>query len=102
MAGLIFSRMLENICRASVRWFGPATKSVSTTSSSEVAKASTAPESTPGMASGKVTRRKTVAGAAPRLCAASSTRLSMPESAPVTLTTTKGTATTVWAMMTPA
>ena len=95
MAGLMFSRMVENICRASVRWFGPATNSVSTTSSSEVAKASTAPDSTPGMASGRVTRRNTVSGEAPRLSAASSTRRSMPASAPVTLTTTKGMATTL-------
>ncbi len=100
-AGLMFSRMLANICRASVRWLGPATNSVITTSSSEVAKANTAPEITPGMASGKVMRRKTVAGLAPRLDAARSTELSMPPSEAVTLTTTNGTHSTAWAMMTP-
>ena len=64
--GLIFSRMLENICRASVLWFGPATNRVSTTSSREVAKAKIAPDTTPGIASGKVTRRNTVTGGAPK------------------------------------
>ncbi len=58
--------------------FGPAQKSVRTTSSNDVAKASTAPESTPGMASGRVIRRNTVAGEAPRLWAASSTRSRSP------------------------
>ena len=47
--GLIFSRMLENICRARVRWFGPATNRVSTTSSREVAKANTAPVDDAGL-----------------------------------------------------
>lgn len=49
MVGLMFSRMVENICRAKVRWFGPATNMVNTTSSSEVANANTAPEMMPGL-----------------------------------------------------
>ena len=43
IAGLMFSRSEANIWRAMVVWFGPATKSVITTSSSDVAKEKTAP-----------------------------------------------------------
>jgi len=88
-------------CRASVRWFGPATNSVSTTSSNDVAKAKTAPDTIPGSASGKVTCFSILTGAAPRLAAACSNRRSIPCNTARTLTTTKGTATTVWAMITP-
>ena len=93
--------MLENICRANVLWFGPATNRVSTTSSREVAKAKIAPDTTPGIASGRVTRRNTVTGRAPRLLAARSIVGSIPCRAAETLTITKGMHRTACAMMTP-
>ena len=74
---------------------------VNTTSSSEVANANTAPEMMPGPAKGKVTRLNTVNGPAPKLSAASSTRLSMPAKAPLTLMSTKGMAIIVCATTTP-
>ena len=91
MVGLMFSRMPANICRGSVACSGLARKSVTTTSSKEVAKANRPPEMIPGATIGRVTRKKVVTGLAPRLEAARTRLKSKPCSVAVTVVTTKGT-----------
>jgi hypothetical protein len=101
IAGLTYSRTPEKIWRGSVRWSGPATKSVTTSSSSEVAKANKAPEATPGKMIGSITRRNAVQGEAPRLEAARNRFWSNPSSVTSTVMTTKGTASTACARISP-
>src|SRR5690606_11824397 len=69
--------------------------------SKEVTKANTAHETTPGRMSGSVTWRKAARGLAPRLAAARTRVGSKPWSVALTVTTTNGTASTVWAMTRP-
>ena len=99
--GLKASRAVVNISRGKVRWSGPARNRVTTTSSSEVAKANNPPEISPGEISGKVTLRRVIQGVAPMLAAAHNRRWFNPPSAEPTLTTTKGTARVVWARTRP-
>ena len=66
-----------------------------TNSSSEVAKANTAPAATPGQMRGSSTRRNAIAGGAPSEAAARSRLASKVARLASTLTTTNGTATTV-------
>jgi len=65
IVGLIFSRMPVNIWRGSVVWSAPARKSVTTTSSNDVANANKAPEITPGAITGNVMRKNVFTGFAP-------------------------------------
>ena len=101
MVGLICSRMPLNICRGRVRCSGLATNSTTTTSSKEVTKANSAPEMRPGRISGSVTRRNTVIGPAPRPAAARVRLWSNPVRVAVTVMTTYGVASAVWARMMP-
>lgn len=96
-AGLTFSRMVENIWRARVRWLGPATNKVSTTSSSDVAKG----EHRARQDTGQRERQGHAEGGEWWLAAARSIRRLMPASDAVRDMTTKGTAITVWAQITP-
>src|ERR1700754_1141365 len=75
--------------------------SETTTSSNEVTKANSAPASTPGRISGKVTERKVVQADAPRLAEARSRVRSKPVRAAVTFTVTNGNASTVCATTKP-
>ncbi len=72
-----------------------------TTSSSEVAKANTAPAATPGAICGRHTRKNARSGPAPQAEAARSCTGSNPSSAASTVTTTKGTPSAAWAMTSP-
>jgi hypothetical protein len=90
-----------NIRTGSVCSCGDWTKIETTTSSNDVTKANTAPDSTPGMISGSVTRRNVDTDDAPRLAAARSSVRSKPPSAAPTFTVTNGIASTVCAMTKP-
>ena len=100
--GSISVRMPSHICLGSVGWRLPLTKMATTTSSNEVMKASSAPDTTPGRMSGSVTSRKVCQRPAPRFWAASSSVSSKPRRVAVTTTTTNGSASTVWASTRPA
>ena len=102
MVGLIRSRMPANICLGSVRVSGDEMNRATTSSSNEVAKANSAPETTPGAISGRITLRKAVSGGAPRLAAARASDQSKPVSVEITVTTTKGVARIVWAITSPS
>ena len=88
--GPVFSLMPENMTSGMVFWAGAVTKEATTTSSSEMAKAKTAPVRTPGRMIGSMTRRKAVTGEAPSDAAARQRLLSKPCKAESTLMTTKG------------
>ena len=64
-AQVIFDAVVH--CRGMVFCSGPAEDTIITTSSSEVAKAMTAPDTIPGSTSGSITLKKTRTGWAPRL-----------------------------------
>ena len=100
--GSISVRMPSHICLGSVGCRLPLTKMATTTSSNEVMKASSAPDTTPGRMSGSVTSRNVCQRPAPRFWAASSSVWSKPRSVAVTTTTTNGSARTVCASTRPA
>jgi len=101
MAGLICSRMPFHIWRGMVCWSCAATNSTTTTSSNEVTKANSAPDTMPGRISGMVMRKKLVEGEAPRLAAARVSEWSKPTSVAVTVMMTKGMPSVAWARMMP-
>ena len=76
-------------------------KSTATTSSNEVTKAKSAPETTPGRISGMMTLKKVVVGVAPRLAAARISERSKPTSVAVTVMITNGMPRVAWARITP-
>src|SRR5690606_31444766 len=92
---------LVNICTGRVRSAGLARTSEITTSSKETAKATTAPERTPGAASGRVTVLNVVSGEEPRLAAARSNSGSMVRRFATTATVTNGIAKPVCAITRP-
>jgi len=101
MVGEISSRMPENICRGSVRCSGPPINRITITSSNDVTKAKSAPEMTPGSMSGSTTLKNTVCGAPPSEAPARMSVRSKLISVAVTVMTTKGVASAVWARMIP-
>ena len=95
------SRSVDQICTGSVLTSGLVRKIATTTSSSEVAKANSAPATTPGRISGNVTRRKTANGPAPRFAAARSTSASTVSRLALTVATTNGIASAACASTSP-
>ena len=75
--------------------------STTTISSNEVAKANSAPETSPGRINGTITRKNTVGGGAPRLAAARIRLVSNPASVAATVTKTNGAPSAVWARISP-
>jgi hypothetical protein len=102
MVRLMLSLMPENICRGSVRCPGPAISSATTTSSNDAANANTAPDSTPGRISGRITRRNAPSGVAPRFAAARRSVISNPASVANTVMPTNGAPSVVCARISPA
>ena len=90
MVGESCSRRPVHIWRGKVVCSGPPRNKTTTTSSNEVAKANSAPESTPGQTMGSITLRKAKNCEAPRLRAARIRLMSKPPSVAVTVITTNG------------
>jgi hypothetical protein len=88
ISGVTPRRTDENIFIGSVVDPGPEAKLAITRSSSDRVKLSSHPAATAGAISGRVMRKNTVAGLAPRSCAASSTEVSKPASRDCTTTAT--------------
>ena len=98
MVGSISIRMLSNIFLGRVM-FAPARNSATTTSSNEEMKASNPAETRLGRSSGRVTRESVRLAPSPS-AACSSERSKSRRPATIT-STTKGSASTVWAMTSP-
>src|SRR5262249_13835218 len=100
-AGVIVSLTPLQSCRGSVRCSGQPTKRMTKSSSNEVTKAKTAPETTPGRMMGNVTLRNAWSGDAPRPAAARGRFTSKPCRVAAMGMTTKGSASTVCASTNP-
>src|SRR5882724_8347975 len=94
MVGLTWSRSEVNILRVSVEDSPREMKSAMTTSSNEVTKAKSAPDSTEIRICGKVTVKKAIQRLAPTLRATISWLISYRRKPAVTVTMTKGMAST--------
>jgi len=101
MVGEICSRMPEYIWRGIVRCSGPARNRTATTSSNDVIKANSPPDTTPGKIKGIWIFQKVFAGPAPIDAPARTRLLSNPTSVAVTVMITKGVPRAAWARITP-
>ena len=79
----------------------PAKNKTTTTSSKDVTNANKAPDITPGKIKGKVIFINVLTGSLPRLAAALVTLWSNPDSVAVTVITTKGVPSIMWAIIIP-
>src|SRR5215470_8295860 len=100
-AGVMVSLTPLQSWRGSVRRSGLPTKRMTRSSSNEVTKAKTAPETTPGRMMGNVTFRNAWSGEAPRPAAARGRFTSKPCRVAAMVMTTKGSASTVCASTSP-
>ena len=93
--------MPAHIWRGMVRCSKPAKKNTTTTSSNDVMKANSPPEMTPGRIRGMVILKKVRGGGAPRPAAARTRVWSKPTRVAVTVITTNGVPSAVWARISP-